>query len=178
MPGTPLLQTLTAHLQARKCLVVLDNCEHLIDECEALCSHLLGKCPNLTLLATSRERIGTPGEQLWRLAPMSLPPAGEAMMLGKPFVCYLRPEWLKSIRREQPDFVAELLVVSATPETVESVLTDLVLNPEKRRELGRRGREFALKWYSAKNAAAVFDRIYTQLLNGAHEVGTLSPLKG
>jgi glycosyltransferase involved in cell wall biosynthesis len=79
-------------------------------------------------------------------------------------VCYLRPEWLESIRREQPDYVAELPVVSATPETVEAVLTDLIRNPEKRRELGRRGREFALKWYSAKNAAAVFDRIYTDLI--------------
>jgi len=88
----------------------------------------------------------------------------EALMLGKPVVCYLRPEWLESIRREQPDYVAELPVVSATPETVEAVLTDLVLHPEKRRELGRRSREFALKWYSAKNAAAIFDRIYTDLI--------------
>jgi glycosyltransferase involved in cell wall biosynthesis len=88
----------------------------------------------------------------------------EALMLGKPVVCYLRPEWLESIRREQPDFVAELPVVSATPETVEAVLTDLVKNPAKRRELGRRGREFALKWYSAKNAAAVMDGIYTDLI--------------
>jgi glycosyltransferase involved in cell wall biosynthesis len=88
----------------------------------------------------------------------------EALMLGKPVVCYLRPEWLESIRREQPDFVAELPVVSATPETVQSVLTDLVRHPEKRRELGRRGREFALKWYSPKNAAEVFDRIYTSLI--------------
>jgi glycosyltransferase involved in cell wall biosynthesis len=90
----------------------------------------------------------------------------EALMLGKPVVCYLRPEWLESIRREQPDFVAELPVVSATPETVEAVLRDLIANPEKRRELGRRGREFAVKWYSAKNAAAVFDRIYSDLIRG------------
>ena len=89
----------------------------------------------------------------------------EALMLGKPVVCYLRPEWLESIRREQPDFVAELPVVSATPDTVEEVLTDLVRHPEKRREIGRRSREFALKWYSADRAAAVFDRIYTDLIN-------------
>lgn len=89
----------------------------------------------------------------------------EALMLGKTAVCYLRPEWLESIRREQPDFVAELPVVSATPETIEAVLTDLVQNSEKRLELGRRGREFALKWYSAKNAATVFDRIYSDLIS-------------
>jgi len=91
----------------------------------------------------------------------------EALMLGKPVVCYLRPEWLENIRREQPDFVAELPVVSATPANVEAILTDLVRNPDKRKELGRRGREFALKWYSAKNSAAVFDRIYTDLIRGA-----------
>jgi glycosyltransferase involved in cell wall biosynthesis len=88
----------------------------------------------------------------------------EALMLGKPVVCYLRPEWLESIRREQPGFVEELPVVSATPETVEAVLTDLIRNPTKREELGRRGREFAVKWYSAQNAASVFDRIYTDLI--------------
>jgi glycosyltransferase involved in cell wall biosynthesis len=88
----------------------------------------------------------------------------EALMLGKPVVCYLRPEWLESIRRELPGFVEELPVVSATPATVEAVLTDLVQNPKKRAELGRRGREFALKWYSPQNAAGVFDRIYTDLI--------------
>jgi predicted ATPase/class 3 adenylate cyclase/DNA-binding CsgD family transcriptional regulator len=75
VPGTLLLQTLTAHLQVRSCLIVLDNCEHLITECASLCEHLLGKCPGLTILATSRERIGTPGERLWRMAPLGLPPA-------------------------------------------------------------------------------------------------------
>ena len=42
----------------------------------------------------------------------------EGMMLGKPVVCYLRPEWLDQIRREIPDYVDELPIVSATPETV------------------------------------------------------------
>ena len=88
----------------------------------------------------------------------------EALMLGKPAVCYLRPEWLESIRREQPEFIAELPVVNATPDTVESVLTDLVCNPDKRREIGRRSREFALKWYGARNAAVTMDRIYSDLI--------------
>jgi predicted ATPase/class 3 adenylate cyclase/DNA-binding CsgD family transcriptional regulator len=81
VPGTLLLQTLTAHLQLRSCLIVLDNCEHLIAECALLCEHLLGKCPNLTILATSRERIGAPGERLWRMAPLGLPPAAATVPL-------------------------------------------------------------------------------------------------
>ena len=68
----------------------------------------------------------------------------EALMLGKPVVCYLRPEWLDDMRREIPGYVDELPVVSATPETVHEVLAELVSNRDKRIALGRRSREFAV----------------------------------
>jgi predicted ATPase/class 3 adenylate cyclase/DNA-binding NarL/FixJ family response regulator len=77
IPGIQLLETVTANLRTRDCLLVLDNCEHLIAECAKLAAHLLGQCPRLTILATSRERLAVPGEELWRLAPLSLPPAPE-----------------------------------------------------------------------------------------------------
>jgi len=99
----------------------------------------------------------------------------EAMMLGKPAVCFLRPEWLESMRREIPEYVDELPVVSATPHTVYDVLKDLVEHPEKRREIGRRSREFAVKWHSAEAGARRFDQIYTELLLGA---GAESPAGG
>ena len=92
--------------------------------------------------------------------------AREAMMLGKPVVCYLRPEWLEQMRAEIPGYVDELPVVSATPETVHDVLVDLIEHPEKRAEIGRRSREFAVKWHSAQAAANRFDRIYSGLLEG------------
>lgn len=92
--------------------------------------------------------------------------AREAMMLGKPVVCYLRPEWLDQMRAQIPEYVDELPVVSASPDTVRDVLTDLMEHPEKRRELGRRGREFALKWHSSQAAARRFDSIYRVLLDG------------
>ena len=88
----------------------------------------------------------------------------EAMMLGKPVVCYLRPEWLESMRREIPDYVDELPVVSATPSTVYDVLKDLIENPEKRQEIGRRGREFAVKWHSPEASAKRMIQIYSSLL--------------
>ena len=88
----------------------------------------------------------------------------EAMMLGKPAVCYLRPAWLESVRRDVPGYVEELPVVSATPETVHDVLLELIDDPAKRQELGERGREFALKWHSARAAALRFDQIYSELL--------------
>ncbi len=86
-------------------------------------------------------------------------------MLGKVAVCYLRPEWLDSMRREIPEYVDELPVVNATPDTIEDVLKDLVDNPERRAEIGRRSREFALKWYSAEAGARRLDEIYSALLD-------------
>lgn len=90
----------------------------------------------------------------------------EAMMLGKPAVCFLRSEWLESMRREIPEYVDELPVVCATPDDVYEVLEGLILDPARRADLGRRGREFALKWHSSPVAARVFDRIYSELLAG------------
>src|SRR6185503_3060595 len=88
----------------------------------------------------------------------------EAMMLGKPTICFLRPKWLESMRREIPDYVDELPVISATPENIYEVLKDLVEHPEKRREIGRRSREFAVKWHSAEAGARRMDQIYSDLL--------------
>jgi glycosyltransferase involved in cell wall biosynthesis len=89
----------------------------------------------------------------------------EALMLGKPVVCYLRPEWLERMRREIPDYVDDLPVVSATPETVEGVLKDLVRDPARRRDVGERGRRFALKFHSAEAGARRMDRTYRELLS-------------
>jgi glycosyltransferase involved in cell wall biosynthesis len=89
----------------------------------------------------------------------------EALMMGKPAICFLRPEWLESMRREIPDYVDELPVISATPQTVHAVLKDLIEHPEKRREIGRRSREFAVKWHSPEAGAKRMEQIYLGLLN-------------
>ena len=94
--------------------------------------------------------------------------AREALMLGKPVIAYLRPEWMASMRREIPDYAAELPIVNATPDTVEAVLRDLIDHPDKRREIGRRSREFAVKWHSDEAGARRFDDIYRRLLTGEH----------
>jgi glycosyl transferase family 1 len=88
----------------------------------------------------------------------------EAMMLGKPAICYLRPSWLEQVREQIPDYVEELPVVSATPETVHDVVTELFDDEPRRRAIGEAGREFALKWHSSRAAAQVFDEIYSELL--------------
>ena len=82
----------------------------------------------------------------------------EAMMLGKPAFCYLRPEWLETMRLEIPEYVDELPIISATPDTIEEVLRELIGNKEKREEIGRLSRAFAVKWHGSGIAAQYFDK--------------------
>jgi glycosyltransferase involved in cell wall biosynthesis len=88
----------------------------------------------------------------------------EGMMLGKPCVCFLRPEWIESVRMELPKYIEELPVINATIDSIYDVLKDLIRDPAKRKELGRRSREFAVKWHSAEAGARKFDLIYSKLL--------------
>ncbi|HEV3497400.1 MAG TPA: BTAD domain-containing putative transcriptional regulator, partial [Actinomycetes bacterium] len=63
--------TLAAHLRSRHLLLVLDNCEHLVGPAAVLAEGLLRTCPRLTVLATSREPLGVPGEATWRVPSLS-----------------------------------------------------------------------------------------------------------
>ena len=90
--------------------------------------------------------------------------AREAMMLGKPVICFIRPEWLESLRSEIPEYADDLPIVSATPDTVESVLRTLIADRALREGIGRCSRQFALKWHSDIVASNRFDKIYSQLL--------------
>jgi predicted ATPase/class 3 adenylate cyclase/DNA-binding CsgD family transcriptional regulator len=78
-PGRSTMDTLTRFVADGQMLVVLDNCEHLLDASAALTVALLEACPGLTLLTTSREPIGLTGEVSWRVP--SLPLADEAVEL-------------------------------------------------------------------------------------------------
>jgi predicted ATPase/class 3 adenylate cyclase/DNA-binding CsgD family transcriptional regulator len=71
-PGRSAMDTLGRFVGDRDVLVVLDNCEHLTDACAVLTRELLGACPQLSILATSRAPIGLPGELTWRVPPLSL----------------------------------------------------------------------------------------------------------
>jgi predicted ATPase/class 3 adenylate cyclase/DNA-binding CsgD family transcriptional regulator len=91
-PGRPMIDILTGFIGDGRMLVVLDNCEHLLDSCASRIVALLAACPGLTLLATSREPIGVPGEVTWRVPSLSL--ADEAIEL-----------FTDRARRVRPDFV-------------------------------------------------------------------------
>ena len=82
LPGTSVAETLAAALSQHQhqLLLVLDNCEHVIDAAALLCARLLPACDEVRVLATSREPLYVPGEARYRLAPLALPdpddPAG------------------------------------------------------------------------------------------------------
>ena len=76
-PGRPLEDTVMVAISDRRLLVVLDNCEHVLDACSDLTDRLVRSCPNLGVLATSREPLGIDGEQLYRVPSLSLPEAKE-----------------------------------------------------------------------------------------------------
>jgi predicted ATPase/class 3 adenylate cyclase len=70
--GHSTVDTLQRFLRARELFMVLDNCEHLIGAAASLIAELLGTCPGLTLLATSRETLGVSGEVTWGVPSLSL----------------------------------------------------------------------------------------------------------
>lgn len=74
-PGTPIAHTLVAALASRQALIVLDNCEHLIDACAGLAASLLAAGPASRILATSREPLRVPGEVVYRVLPLAVPGA-------------------------------------------------------------------------------------------------------
>ncbi|MDE2160349.1 MAG: hypothetical protein KGJ30_15655, partial [Burkholderiales bacterium] len=78
-PGRTLLQTLCAHLKSRRLLIVLDNCEHLIEACAEFAGALLRAAPQLRLLASSRESLHVADEQIYPVLPLPLPRASDGI---------------------------------------------------------------------------------------------------
>ncbi|MDR7472211.1 MAG: tetratricopeptide repeat protein [Armatimonadota bacterium] len=72
-PGRPMTATLVDALRGRTLLLVLDNCEHAVEATARLAHALLGASEGITILATSRERLGVPGEVSYPVLPLSLP---------------------------------------------------------------------------------------------------------
>jgi predicted ATPase/DNA-binding CsgD family transcriptional regulator len=75
-PGGSALATVVAHLRPRRALVLLDNCEHVLDGAAGAAQALFGGCPEVTVLATSRAPYGLPTETVWAVPPLSLPDTG------------------------------------------------------------------------------------------------------
>src|SRR5207244_384656 len=76
-PGRALTESLVDYLRPRSLLLILDNCEHLVAACARLAEGLLRSCPELWILATSREALGIAGETAWRVPSLAVPDARE-----------------------------------------------------------------------------------------------------
>jgi predicted ATPase/class 3 adenylate cyclase len=74
LPGQTPVEAAVFHLAARRALVLLDNCEHVLEPCRQLALALLHGCPDVTVVTTSREPLGVGGETTWRVPSLSLPP--------------------------------------------------------------------------------------------------------
>jgi predicted ATPase/transcriptional regulator with XRE-family HTH domain len=72
-PNRPLLETLLAYLKTEKTLLILDNCEHVIKEAAIVANAMLHACPELRILATSREPLRIAGERTYRLPSLGVP---------------------------------------------------------------------------------------------------------
>ena len=105
-PGRPVAVTLVDTLRERHLLVVLDNCEHLVDTCAKLTDAMLRSCPGVNVIATSREPLGLDGEVVFRVPSLSFPPLG-ATTLGRTEA--LRFEavqlFVDRARSHNPDFI-------------------------------------------------------------------------
>src|SRR4030095_8661675 len=71
--NTSPLTVLTEYFHSKKLLLVVDNCEHVIETCAQLCETLLHACPHLRIIASSREALGIDGENAYRVPSLSLP---------------------------------------------------------------------------------------------------------
>jgi len=75
-PGRSAVEAIIGRFRSRQALLILDNCEHLVQPCAALAEAALRACPGLRLLVASRERLGLAGEVRWSVPPLARPPRG------------------------------------------------------------------------------------------------------
>jgi predicted ATPase/DNA-binding winged helix-turn-helix (wHTH) protein len=113
-PREPLAAALCAHLRPLQLLLILDNCEHLLDACASLVEALLEGAAQTTILATSREPIRVAGEQVYPLEPLSLPQSGSRLdVVQRSEAVQLL---VQRIREQLPDFELTVTRVPAVTE--------------------------------------------------------------
>jgi non-specific serine/threonine protein kinase len=100
---------LESYLADKRLLLVLDNCEHLLESCGTLACRLLRACAGVTVLATSREALGVLGEHSWPVPPMSLPDIANVAPSrgGYQYGHEALDLFAERVRAVQPDFVLD-----------------------------------------------------------------------
>jgi predicted ATPase/class 3 adenylate cyclase len=106
-PGRPLFETLVEAIGSRRILVVLDNCEHVIGEVASIADRLLRACPQLHLLATSRETLAIGAEWTYRVPSLALPPTGDPFDAAHALSFDAVQLFIDRARQHQPGFTAD-----------------------------------------------------------------------
>lgn len=119
-PGRPLLETLIDVLRSRNLLLVLDNCEHLVAACAELAATLLRRCPQLRILASSREPLSIAGETIWSVPSLAVPSFSPTEKNDQP-----------------PDALAKLEAVQLFVERAGAVRPGFALSPENAATVAR-----------------------------------------
>src|SRR4029077_274650 len=88
----------------QRLLLVVDNCEHVIEDCAGLVDTILRSCPGITLLATSREPLRVTGETVWRVAPLEVPDPAVRMDLQELAECEAVGLFLDRAQLATPSF--------------------------------------------------------------------------
>jgi predicted ATPase/class 3 adenylate cyclase len=109
---------IAAEIGQGRWLIVLDNCEHVLDEAASLCDALLRRCAWLAVLVTSRERLGLSGEVVWPVPPMELPDPGQVPTPAKLSGVESVQLFCDRARRVRPTFVMDAENAGAIAELV------------------------------------------------------------
>ncbi len=104
-PRQPFARALAAALRSRRLLLVLDNCEHLVDACARLTDTLLRDCPDLRVLATSREALGIGGEVVYRVPSLAFPDPQDSTDMAPLATCESVRLLCERARLVRPEFV-------------------------------------------------------------------------
>jgi non-specific serine/threonine protein kinase len=112
----PLNSTLMRYLRPRHLLLVLDNCEHLLDSCATLVEQLLHGCPELHVLVTSREPLRIAGERAWRVPPLAIPPSSGVASIEQAMDYEAVQLFVERAQATQPEFRPSAANASALAE--------------------------------------------------------------
>ena len=114
--GQSVLDSVVAYLRRRKQLLLLDNCEHVLRASQGLAVALLEGCPNVVILATSREALGVEGERLWPLSPLPVPLPDETFSLAALMAYPAVSLFVERARAVQPGFALNAYTARAVAE--------------------------------------------------------------
>jgi predicted ATPase/class 3 adenylate cyclase len=112
-PDRPVLDTVVSWLQARRMLLVLDNCEHLVEGCAEFADRVLRTCPQVDIIATSRQPLEVEGEYVYRLSPLGLPPDDPSTPVEEATEFEAVQLFVERAHAHQPAFVMDESTVGA-----------------------------------------------------------------